>query len=255
MPSAYKDLVKSAQSLLGSGSLNDKQKNRLSTLFSGGSMTSDAEGAGSAGRPANGSGDVARSIKKVLTPEYPALKDEVLRDHPVFALDDTTQNMLTAAGKAATNMASGILDPETVKQISMISAEKALKGGLGISQAGRNLQARDLGLTALDLQTKGIEAATNLGSLSMDFAMKKAAWLSDMKKLDLSAAELRVKSLQMDREESRARFAALGAAISDYHNTIYKFKMTRGDSQGRIDDASTDYMALVDDMMKTWRMG
>jgi hypothetical protein len=218
------------------------------------SAITDPTGSAKAGRPANGSGDISSKLKKILKPEYPALRDEAAKEHPILALDEQTQNMLTVAGKTATNMAAGILDPETTKQISKISAEKALKGGLGIGQAARNLTVRDLGLTQLDVQTKGVELATNLGNLQMDFANKKASFLKDMRQLDLGAAELRMKSLQLDREEDRARWDMIGKAIGDYHNKVYQFRMTRGDAQGSIDDASEDYVGMLTDMRKKWGM-
>ncbi len=227
----------------------------LVSAVSGSAMATNPTGAGKVGRPANGSGDIAGAVAGMLKPELPATREEVLEGHPALKLDEVTQNMLTAAGKAATSMASGVLNDDTIKQISRISAEKALRGGLGAtSQAARNMQVRDLGLTTLDLQRQGIEAANNLGALAMDFAAKKAAYLTDMRKLDLSAAELRMKSLQFDREEQRARFSLMSQIIDSYHNTVYKFRMTRGDSQGSIDDASEDFMGILQDMKKTWGM-
>lgn len=72
---------------------------------------------------------------------------------------------------AASSMLSGDLPPDVARAVRASSASRALEGGYGGSPAGRNLEARDLGLTSLDLigrgndMTSGIIGSTPLAKL------------------------------------------------------------------------------------------
>jgi len=57
----------------------------------------------------------------------------------------------------ATPMLSGELPDDVVAQIRNNAAEAAIQGGLGLGQAARNLEARDLGLTSIQLQQQGVQ--------------------------------------------------------------------------------------------------
>lgn len=72
---------------------------------------------------------------------------------------------------AASSMLSGDLPPDVARAVRASSASRALEGGYGGSPAGRNLEARDLGLTSLDLigrgndMTSGIIGSTPLAKM------------------------------------------------------------------------------------------
>lgn len=55
------------------------------------------------------------------------------------------------------NWGEGKLGADLTGEVTRNSTEQAVLGGFGGSQAGRNLTARDLGLTSLDLQQKSAE--------------------------------------------------------------------------------------------------
>jgi hypothetical protein len=56
----------------------------------------------------------------------------------------------------------GELPPDLASQIQRNTASKALTGGYAGSQAARNLTARDLGRTSLDLQQAGAQQFSNI---------------------------------------------------------------------------------------------
>lgn len=62
-------------------------------------------------------------------------------------------------GKLVSSMLSGKLPEEVVSQVQRNAAERAGVGGYGGSGMGRNLEARDLGLTSLQLTQQGLSAA------------------------------------------------------------------------------------------------
>lgn len=62
-------------------------------------------------------------------------------------------------GEVVGSMLAGQLSPDVVNQIQRNSAERSGAGGYGGTGMARNLEARDLGLTSLQLQTQGLNAA------------------------------------------------------------------------------------------------
>lgn len=67
--------------------------------------------------------------------------------------------MVGKQGEIISSMLSGELPQDVVGQIQRNSAERAGAGGFGGSGMGRNLEARDLGLTSLQLTQQGLSAA------------------------------------------------------------------------------------------------
>lgn len=63
-----------------------------------------------------------------------------------------------AASSDISNLLHGILSPDVSSAVSRGSNARAVAGGYGGSPAADNLQARDLGLTSLNLQQQGLSA-------------------------------------------------------------------------------------------------
>lgn len=72
--------------------------------------------------------------------------------------DKTTSNIM--------DWSSGKLPQDVSDEVARNAATRALYGGYGGTGMGRNLTARDLGLTSLDLMTKGFDAATRWMGMS-----------------------------------------------------------------------------------------
>ena len=71
--------------------------------------------------------------------------------------------LFDAASKVALQLMSGEVPPDVKQTLERYSAEIATQGGLGMSQAATNLQAKDLGLTSLNLKTSGADLALGIG--------------------------------------------------------------------------------------------
>ncbi len=67
----------------------------------------------------------------------------------------------TRAGQVA-SFIRGELPADVAKAVTRNSASRALEGGYGGTPAGRNLEARDLGLTSLDLIGKGMSGMSDM---------------------------------------------------------------------------------------------
>lgn len=63
-------------------------------------------------------------------------------------------------GKNTASMAAGEIPDDVSEAVMRGAAGRSLYGGYGGTGMGRNLTARDLGLTSLDLMTKGLDSAT-----------------------------------------------------------------------------------------------
>lgn len=88
--------------------------------------------------------------------------------------------LINKSSKLISTGLSGELAPDVAGNIKRNAAEKSLAGGFGSSGASRNLEARDLGLTSLDISQrsldkamqfvstlKGVSVSANMGAESM----------------------------------------------------------------------------------------
>lgn len=66
----------------------------------------------------------------------------------------------SSIGRNANDLISGKIPTDVQNAIQSNAAVRSLYGGYGGSGLGRNLVARDLGLTSLDLMTRGLDSAT-----------------------------------------------------------------------------------------------
>lgn len=99
-----------------------------------------------------------------------------------------------AYGRTANSMAQGLIAPDVQENLTRNTAFQSLNTGIGMdSSAGRNLMARDLGLTSLQMQ-QGSQGF-------MDAAMKSSAFLSPNR---MSAGLMSASDYQKRRDEAAA---------------------------------------------------
>jgi hypothetical protein len=132
------------------------------------------------------------------------LADAALMEAVAPGLLGTTR----AYGQTAQSMAQGLI-PDDVQNATMRNtAFQALNTGIGMdSSAGRNMMARDLGMTSLQMQ----EGSRGF----MDAAMKSSAFLAPNR---MSAGLMSAESYQKRRDEA----AAIQAQI-DSQNAMMQF--------------------------------
>lgn len=90
------------------------------------------------------------------------------------------KSMVGNIGGAITGLVNGEIPKDISDQIGRNSAYRSLSGGFGGSGMARNLVARDLGLTSLDLISKGIDAGSRWLSTVRQSAVAPAFDASSM---------------------------------------------------------------------------
>jgi len=191
-----------------------------------------------AGRPVDG--DPFKGLNQILKPQYNVLRDEILDNSPVLSLDETTQNILKAQGNLIESQLAGDIPADVQSRVSQIAAEKALKGGI-VGQSARNLQARDLGLTSLDIQKQGQAAADAYVSREREWSATRTDALMNLRKLDLSAAEMRLERYKIDETMRSQRLQLLSSSLSDYYTRLYSFSTLKNANQETVTNMTQDY--------------
>jgi len=185
-------------------------------------------------------------LKGSIEPQYAKLRQEVLADNPILGLDETTKNLLAKQGQVTSDMLSGVLPEDVERRVTTIAAARASKSGINLwSQAGRNAEARDLGLTTLDLQQKGIEASQAMIESERKFKTERMQLLQDARRLDLNAAELKLQQLKLDRAERLDRLKIATSTVMQYHEQLYRYNSLKKAQQANVDALSSDFDALM----------
>jgi hypothetical protein len=81
-------------------------------------------------------------------------------------VDPELMNQITKIGSIASSYLSGQIPQDVQDQIQRATAQQAMSGGYAGTQMARNLTSRDLGLTSLDLQQKGMAASQTAANMA-----------------------------------------------------------------------------------------
>jgi hypothetical protein len=131
-------------------------------------------------------------------------------------------------GKVAMEQMSGVIPEDVQKQLRIMRAESSLGYGLGAgSQASRNIEARDLGLTSLDIQQKGVANAQAVAQLAESkreynktYELNMTQFMQDVRGKDLAATELMESSRQFDVKMKLAAQELAANVLSGYHSLM-----------------------------------
>lgn len=162
-------------------------------------------------------------------------------------LDQAFDDLTAKALEVEADYIQGRIPEDVLEQIKSASGEKALAAGLGDGSGARNLVARDLGLTSLQLQQTGIQLATNtlaqveqkrqfsaglqkeIEKFNATYKLSEQQFLTTVRQQDLTEAELRfnvdnqnanralavnelITNTALAGQELRVRYAQLQAA-------------------------------------------
>lgn len=181
-----------------------------------------------------------KGMSSVLKPEYSALKSEILGNSPVLSLDETTTNILNAQGKLIQDQLAGNIPKDVSDKVSQIAAEKALKGGV-VGQSARNLQARDLGITSMEIKQQGQAAADAFVSKEREWSALRTEALMNLRKLDLTAGEMRMERYKIDQTVRSQRLQLLSSTLSDYYTRVYSFATLKKSAQETVNKMTQAY--------------
>jgi hypothetical protein len=196
---------------------------------------------GESGRPVNTiAANPLKGMNQVLKPQFKALRSEILNNSPVLALDETTQNILKSQGKLIQDQLAGVIPQSVQAQVSQISAEKALKGGI-VGQSAKNLQARDLGLTSLDIQKQGQASADVYVTKEREWSALRTDAMMNLRKLDLTAGQMKLEKYKIDETIRSQRLQLLSQSVSDYYTRVYSFASLKDSQQETVTNMTQAY--------------
>lgn len=135
------------------------------------------------------------------------------------------------AGKIAMEQMEGKIPEDVQKQLRIMSAESSLGYGLGKgSQASKFVEARDLGLTSLDIQERGVQKAQAISQLAeskrefnKQYELNMAQFMQDVRKTDLSAAELMESSRQANVKNRLLAQELAANLVTQYHTLMSEY--------------------------------
>ena len=159
-------------------------------------------------------------------------------------------------------MMTGAIPSDVQDQIRQLSAENTLKGGQGMgSQASKFIAARDLGLTSLDIMQKGQALADSTAKLAeakreynKTYALNLNTYLNDVRKVDVTEAELRERSRQFNVTQNNAVAQLLSQSLAAYHDMGVKYASIAAqygqDNASSVADMNADFGDLLDLLRK-----
>ena len=128
---------------------------------------------------------------------------------------------------------AGKVSGDVADQVRAQSAQNARAGGAGAgSQAARNLQARDLGLTSMQIQEKGIAQQGQIASLQQGVA---------------SLRENRFQYMQNLREQQHQFSSQYGASAASQQEQFKQFGATFGLNKAQLEEQSRQFGASFAD--------
>lgn len=162
--------------------------------------------------------------------------------------------LLGSASSLAKDMMAGKIPKDVEYQIRQQTAERSLARGLGSdSQAARNLTARDLGLTSVDLATKGVTIGTEVARLfeakrqfSRTYELNMRQFLDSTRRTDLAEIEVGEGSRQFNVNAELQRNKLLADVLAGYHSIGAELAMAPVDTSGAIESLAKDFGAMLE---------
>lgn len=172
------------------------------------------------------------------------------------AFSKSYAGLVTKMSDVAQEQLKGVVPKDVQDQIRIMSAENSLKYGLGQgSQASRNIVARDLGLTSLDIQKQGQAAAESTAKLLEQSRQFNASYLLDVKKhmedirkTDLTAAQQIEESRRFNAEQKIKAAQVSATLLGEYHRIGYEYAANNKANAASAKVMSDDINALLADL-------
>ena len=109
----------------------------------------------------------------------------------------STTELTDLAGDKAKQLMTGEIPDDLKEQISDLSASKGMSGGFGYGEAGRKLEARDFGLTSLDLQERGAVLANQTAQVQGQSTQLLASLEESERNYQLALADQNISQSQI----------------------------------------------------------
>lgn len=203
---------------------------------------------------------ITSSITGVPMNEYGANKESLFGLTPysgetgsgLIDLNTMFDELTGKMGKIATEQMSGVVPEDVQKQLKIMSAEASLSRGLGSgSQASRYIEARDLGLTSLDIQQKGLATAQIVAGMveqkrefNKNYELNVQQFMQDVRKTDLSATELVESSRRFNVQMKLAASELAANTLLSYHSLASEYA-SPDTAQSYMDNLTRDVSGII----------
>lgn len=181
----------------------------------------------------------------------------------IAAADPRAAELSAIADENAAAMMSGRISADTQANLARTSAMRALQGGFGAgSEMGRGLTARDLGLTAMDLQQQGFQNYeaqrrlnfdTRVAGLQADAGALLTNDMTARQRQAMTNYEVGLRTAESDRDQRQGVFnTALAGNLARVDTRV-------GRDMGRVDNRVTRQLGVAGEVfaggMETNRVG
>ena len=171
--------------------------------------TSIASSSGSSG---NGSSSVPKDVDPITAPPIAKTVSDPLNPLaaagvPEDLLSDldfdvstgvlSNNELIDTAGDKAKQQMSGEIPLDVREQIEDLANAQALRGGIGMGEAGRKLVARDFGLTSMDIAQRGMENALQVTQARNQVLQLEASVVQDRRNYALALGDLKINQDQL----------------------------------------------------------
>jgi hypothetical protein len=238
-----------------------------SSVSSGGTGVSvsgiGSSGGSSSSSSTSGGNAIPENLRNILTDEYGQRRDDKFgltsqsgeTGSGLIDLNKMFDEMAVDVAAIAKQQMSGAIPEDVQKQLRIMRAEKSLAGGLGAgSQAAKNVEARDLGLTSLDMVERGVQKAQSVAQLveakrefnkSYDLNVEK--FMQDVRRTDLSALQLQESGRQFN-ERQRLMASELAAKVLTSYHEMSQTYISPDTAQSAYSSLRQDMSGLVRDL-------
>jgi hypothetical protein len=146
-------------------------------------------------------------------------------------LNKMFDELAVGAGKVVQDQLAGKVPEDVQKQLRIMRAESSLGFGLGAgSQASKNVEARDLGLTSLQIQQQGVAGAQALAGLveskrqyNKNYELNISQHMQDVRRTDLSATELMESSRRFNKQQELMAAELSASVLTSYHSLMGEY--------------------------------
>ena len=163
---------------------------------------------------------------KTTAADQSVLEEQLRRAIPGY------DQLISQAGKNIGSNLRGEISTDVQSQLQRSSAGRALSGGFGAgSGVGRNLSARDFGLTSMQIQNQGLQQAQSFIQQQRMFGMVQpfstsSMFISPTQRMNLSLQE---NQFQFNRDMAAAQvaaqpdpmMAAIGGSLSNIGGMVF----------------------------------
>ena len=109
----------------------------------------------------------------------------------------SNNELIDTAGDKAKQQMTGEIPLDVREQIEDLANAQALRGGIGMGEAGRKLVARDFGLTSMDITQRGIENTLQVTQARNQVLQLEASVVQDRRNYALALGDLKINQDQL----------------------------------------------------------